>query len=146
MLFDMRKEIADLKGFVQLLLQGNASNGAANEFISTHPGFFNAKDENAAKPSMLLASSSENHNDNHRESTISNVRDYNQNGSDVLDIEVNPVDVTFSLEKQERDLIHKALKKHHHRRKAAAEELGISERTLYRKIKQYEKILDELKE
>jgi len=138
MLFDMRKEIADLKGFVQLLLQGNASNGAANEFISTHPGFFNAKDENAAKPSMLLASSSENHNDNHRESTISNVRDYNQNGSDVLDIEVNPVDVTFSLEKQERDLIHKALKKHHHRRKAAAEELGISERTLYRKIKQYD--------
>jgi DNA-binding NtrC family response regulator len=138
MLFDMRKEIADLKGFVQLLLQGNASNGAANEFISTHPGFFNAKDENLAKPSMLLASSSENHNDNHRESTISNVRDYNQNGTDVLDIEVNPVDVTFSLEKQERDLIHKALKKHHHRRKAAAEELGISERTLYRKIKQYD--------
>ncbi len=38
----------------------------------------------------------------------------------------------------EKDMIGKALKKHRGRRKDAAEELGISERTLYRKIKQYE--------
>ncbi len=140
MLFDMRKEIADLKGFVQLLLQGNAANGSVNEFISTHPGFFGAKEDGLSKSNnMLLASSSESKSiENHHESTISNVRDYNQNGAEVLDIEANSVDVTFSLEKQERDLIYKALKKHHHRRKAAAEELGISERTLYRKIKQYD--------
>lgn len=38
----------------------------------------------------------------------------------------------------EKDLIRKALKKYNGKRKDAAEELGISERTLYRKIKQYE--------
>ncbi len=45
---------------------------------------------------------------------------------------------TLSLEAMERELIKKALKKHRNRRRDAARELGISERTLYRKIKQYE--------
>jgi DNA-binding NtrC family response regulator len=143
MLFDMRKELADLKGFVQLLLQGNSGNGSVNEFISTHPNFFGAKDDGLSKQgNMLLASASDQSNSrehlHHKENPISNVRDFNQNGSEILDIEANSVDVTFSLEKQERDLIYKALNKHHHRRKAAADELGISERTLYRKIKQYD--------
>jgi transcriptional regulator with PAS, ATPase and Fis domain len=38
----------------------------------------------------------------------------------------------------EKDLIKKALRKHKGRRKDAASDLGISERTLYRKIKEYE--------
>ena len=37
----------------------------------------------------------------------------------------------------EKDMIRKALKKFNNRRKDAADELGISERTLYRKIKEY---------
>ena len=37
----------------------------------------------------------------------------------------------------EKDLITKALKKHRGKRKIAAKELGISERTLYRKISEY---------
>jgi len=41
------------------------------------------------------------------------------------------------LEEKEIELIRKALDKHHGRRKQAAQELGISERTLYRKIKEY---------
>jgi transcriptional regulator with PAS, ATPase and Fis domain len=44
----------------------------------------------------------------------------------------------LSLQKKEEDLIRKALDKHKGRRKNAAKELGISERTLYRKIKEYE--------
>ncbi len=43
----------------------------------------------------------------------------------------------LSLQDSERDLIRKALEKHRNRRKNAAKELGISERTLYRKIKEY---------
>lgn len=48
------------------------------------------------------------------------------------------VEENLSIENMERDLIKKALKKYQGKRKDAAEELGISERTLYRKIKQYE--------
>ncbi len=45
---------------------------------------------------------------------------------------------SLSLEDREKELIQKALEKHRGRRKNAAEELGISERTLYRKIKEYD--------
>lgn len=48
------------------------------------------------------------------------------------------VEEILSLESMEKDMITKALKKYKGRRKDAAAELGISERTLYRKIKQYE--------
>jgi transcriptional regulator with PAS, ATPase and Fis domain len=44
---------------------------------------------------------------------------------------------SLSLEERERELIQKALEKHRGKRKYAAKELGISERTLYRKIKEF---------
>lgn len=47
------------------------------------------------------------------------------------------VEESLSLEDRERELIQKALDKHRGKRKYAAEELGISERTLYRKIKEF---------
>ena len=52
-----------------------------------------------------------------------------------------PVDVPaqdYSLDSLERELIMKALKKHNGHRKSTASELGIAERTLYRKIKEYQ--------
>lgn len=52
--------------------------------------------------------------------------------------ETEIVEENLSIEVMEKELITKALKKYKGRRKDAAEELGISERTLYRKIKQYE--------
>lgn len=48
------------------------------------------------------------------------------------------VDESLSLQKKEIDLIRKAIEKHGGKRKNAAKELGISERTLYRKIKEYD--------
>jgi DNA-binding NtrC family response regulator len=47
------------------------------------------------------------------------------------------VEESLSLEEREREFVKKALEKHHGKRKHAARELGISERTLYRKIKEY---------
>jgi transcriptional regulator with PAS, ATPase and Fis domain len=47
------------------------------------------------------------------------------------------INENLSLEKTEIDMIRKALEKHKGKRKSAAQELGISERTLYRKIKEY---------
>ncbi len=51
---------------------------------------------------------------------------------------VEMVEENLSIEDMEKELIKKALKKHRGKRKNAALELGISERTLYRKINQYE--------
>src|SRR5690606_22139171 len=45
---------------------------------------------------------------------------------------------TLSLQDKELELIKKSLERHQGKRKLAAQELGISERTLYRKIKQYD--------
>ena len=44
---------------------------------------------------------------------------------------------SLSIEKKEKELIIKALLKNKNKRKSAAKDLGISERTLYRKIKHY---------
>jgi transcriptional regulator with PAS, ATPase and Fis domain len=48
------------------------------------------------------------------------------------------VEESLSIEQKEMELILKALERHSGKRKLAAEELGISERTLYRKIKEYD--------
>lgn len=51
---------------------------------------------------------------------------------------VEETEETLSLTDREKELIEKALQKHRGKRKNAAAELGISERTLYRKIKEYD--------
>lgn len=48
------------------------------------------------------------------------------------------VEETLSIEENEKELIRKALRKHSGKRKEASQDLGISERTLYRKIKEYD--------
>jgi transcriptional regulator with PAS, ATPase and Fis domain len=58
------------------------------------------------------------------------------NKENILDME-EFVEESLSLEDKKVELIRKALEKHHGKRKFAAQELGISERTLYRKIKEY---------
>ena len=65
----------------------------------------------------------------------------NNNGNNAITIynithDAEEVEESFSLIEKESDLIRKALKKHKGKRKLAANELGISERTLYRKIKE----------
>ena len=57
--------------------------------------------------------------------------------SDDEDVDHTEVEESLSLEEKEKEMIRKALTKHRNKRKNAAEELGISERTLYRKIKEY---------
>jgi DNA-binding NtrC family response regulator len=53
------------------------------------------------------------------------------------DITDTATDETLSIHAKAAELIHKALERHHGKRKLAAKELGISERTLYRRIKEY---------
>jgi len=60
------------------------------------------------------------------------------NISNIEDTENYVIEESLSLEEIEKDVIRKALEKHGGRRKDAADELKISERTLYRKIKEYD--------
>ena len=64
--------------------------------------------------------------------------DYSQRPvrNDIQDTE-EIIEESLSLSDKEVELIIKSLEKHNHKRKLAAKELGISERTLYRKIKEY---------
>ena len=72
----------------------------------------------------------------HHPTIISETDDHHFN--DVEDIEIEEAKPeSLSLQNNEKDLIVKALEKHKGRRNKAADELGISQRTLYRKIKQY---------
>ena len=67
--------------------------------------------------------------------TSSSVHQPNIRHSSILDAET--VEETLSLEDVEKDMIRKALDRHSGRRKNAASDLQISERTLYRKIKEF---------
>ena len=59
----------------------------------------------------------------------------NENYQEVTEVEFDGE--SLSIEKKEKELIIKALRKNKNKRKYAAKDLGISERTLYRKIKHY---------
>lgn len=61
---------------------------------------------------------------------------FNHNGDDIQHPEA--VEESLSIMDKEKELIIKALKKHRGKRKDAAADLGISERTLYRKLKEYD--------
>jgi len=64
--------------------------------------------------------------------------EYSHRNEDTIQDTEEIIEESLSLEEKEKELITKALNKHHGKRKYAAEELGISERTLYRKIKEYD--------
>jgi transcriptional regulator with PAS, ATPase and Fis domain len=124
-LYDLRKDLSDLKTIVFDMMQGN------NPINSTehHNSFSNVMNrEEAMAPNpqntyMPIVSQSS--------STPPNPQ--------YIDItEANHEPESLSLEDKEIELIRKSLKKHNGKRKRAAQELGISERTLYRKIKQYD--------
>ena len=70
------------------------------------------------------------------ETPTSIVQDYDFDDHDYE--EVKDQDESLSLQDNEREMIKKALDKYKGKRRSAADELGISERTLYRKIKQYD--------
>ncbi len=132
-LFDMKKDMNDLKKFVLEALQ---TEGPNHQIIKEHSELFEDIDKAVEQPqgpsSPVLLNIDHSDNDS-----------YEETDEDVQDIpHETEEDESLSLEKKEKELIIKALKKNNNKRKYAARDLGISERTLYRKIKQYE--LEEL--
>lgn len=126
-LVELRKDVNDLKQVVFGLLESNDGqhipipNSIKNQ-LASYPNY-TYSDE-----SRLLESGSDNHKPDYSEE------------DDFVEAEsyVESDHNNLSLEAKEIELIKLALSKNNGKRKKAAEDLGISERTLYRKIKQYE--------
>src|SRR5690554_3013824 len=135
-LFDMKKDMNDLKKLVLESFQsGNLNQNILKKHqtlfddIDTAVPFTEEKNHTSSLPLVLEALNAERDTDRDTE-------DYEENA--IEDILHEEDDTSLSIEKKEKELILKALKKHNNKRKYAAMDLGISERTLYRKIKQYE--------
>jgi transcriptional regulator with PAS, ATPase and Fis domain len=133
-LFDMRNDINDLKSLTSELIKNRGTGGFSNQEQDLINRIYTPETQSANPNSLLYF---ENSNRNPVNPTIissPNENDYD----DVEDIEVEEAQpVSLSLQNNERELIVRALEKHKGRRNKAADELGISQRTLYRKIKQY---------
>ncbi|WP_258103998.1 sigma-54-dependent Fis family transcriptional regulator [Marinoscillum sp. MHG1-6] len=131
-LFDLKKDVTDMKELVLKMLQGDTNK---SEILSQHKGLFNEIDsyenstyeepEEGDKPAPILINAGGSSSDD--------------DSYEIEDITHETEDEdSLSLEKQEKEMILRALAKNKNKRKYAAQDLGISERTLYRKIKQYE--------
>lgn len=121
-LFDMKKDMNDLKKLVMNLMQ--------NEHVLS---------DNLDKNTHLIKRIYRDYEDI-KEPTPSLYVKPAEHAIPVNEPMQEPEEVieSFSLQKKEIDYIKKALMKHDGKRKDAAKELGISERTLYRKIKEYD--------
>lgn len=115
-LFDMKKDILELRKTVTELSEQN--NDIRNLTVSQQITPINA--------TVLTPV-------NDKENTFEYVQDKDEEETASL----KPAE-SLSLEEKEKEIICKALKKHKGKRKDAAKELGISERTLYRKINEYQ--------
>ena len=122
-LFDMKKDLNDLKKVVHGMIQ----NGGTASAISA--------DDNNGIEKLYIEENDFPMITNPNEVKIHNpiiVKDGGVGYSQPIIVEES-----LSLQDKEIDMIKKALKKHKGKRKYAAQELGISERTLYRKINEY---------
>ncbi len=125
-LFDMKKDMVELKKLVVEIIQ----NGVNSRIVEDHSPYINKlyrevdspAPEQLTPPSMLTI---------HHPQPSEQNDDFRFHTQEAEEVE----EESLSLVEKESDLIKKALKKHKGKRKSAAQELGISERTLYRKIK-----------
>ena len=130
-LFDMKKDLNELKKLVVELLQQGNSVSLSSDQSAVVNRIYQDVNESVKNTGLLLPSGTP---------TNSEQNYHYPNPSDSFEAHVE-VEESLSLEDREKELISKALEKHRGKRKHAANELGISERTLYRKIKEY-KLID----
>ena len=140
-LFDMKNDLNDMKGLIYELVKRNDLK--MPETGSLRPMRLPSHYEvNQSESYSRMSSPVEENYQDRNFSDPSYREDYDPNAPVIVnndeyqDLEV--VEENLSLEDMEKEFIQKALKRHNGKRKEAALELGISERTLYRKINFYE--------
>ncbi|MBU2939874.1 sigma-54 dependent transcriptional regulator [Lacinutrix sp. C3R15] len=131
-LFDMKSDLNDLKKLtMELMKNGNATEVQEKNESLIQKIYGNEEDadyEDAKEENVELLSIPENTNSE----SIQDTADKYHFAEEIEEEE------TLSLHDKELELIKKSLERHQGKRKLAAAELGISERTLYRKIKQFD--------
>lgn len=124
-LFDMRRDVTELKKLVNTLMSERGAQPVPPP-ATTAVSYYQEPQRNLvatvvpATPTIISAAKS-----------VHPVVD------DIQDTEEFVEEATLSLDEVEKEMIRKALDRHHGKRKNAAKDLNISERTLYRKIKEY---------
>ena len=121
-LFDMKRDLNELKKITNNLKSKSVDqSNAFNDIENLIPQEFD-QSKNDIEPKSNFSENNQ--------STLK--EDKYQFAEEIIEEE------TLSIQDKELELIIKALERNNGKRKAAAKELGISERTLYRKIKQYD--------
>ncbi|HFS66951.1 MAG TPA: sigma-54-dependent Fis family transcriptional regulator [Flavobacteriia bacterium] len=133
-MLDMRKDINELKKITNDLMQ-NKQTASHTSFLANNndsPELLSKYSEiDKSTPTTIEIVKS---NSDQTFRTAGQVFTTNQNDAENIE-EIEPL---ISLQEKEKEMIIKALERNSGKRKKAANELGISERTLYRKIKQYD--------
>ncbi len=126
-LFDMKRDLTEMKKIVLDLIEGNTGNfeDDRSELIDR---LNNEIDINTQLVPSTAYPAQQEPAKVYQPSIVSKEEDIHEH---------EEVEESLSLVDKEIEMINKALKKHRGKRKYAAQELGISERTLYRKIKEY---------
>lgn len=130
--FDMKKDVTELKKmFLEILqnpsLAGNAALHARDSLMND----YNANSE-LSNTDLMVSPAVQSHNavpSNNQAVLLGHENEIHHH---------EEVEESLNIVDKEKELIIKALKKHKSKRKDAALDLGISERTLYRKLKEYD--------
>lgn len=147
--FDMKKDVGELKKMFGEILKNPTIANSLNDY--TKEKLYQSIDEheastqglkpyytNAALPHSVHEEPPQNQSTGQNNAAHPNHPVILSPGNDNQDIHSHEeVEETLNIMDKEKELITKALKKHRGKRKDAAYDLGISERTLYRKLKEY---------
>jgi len=130
-LFDLKHDVVELKKLVHDILSSEDKQGIEKPSIEDYSHLLKAGNEESRvqstpNPEPVVIDLNNAETDDYG---LDRVEDISHEYED---------DDSLSIEKKEKELIIRALRKNSNKRKYAAQDLGISERTLYRKIKQYE--------
>lgn len=124
-LFDMRQDVTELKKLVHEIMTERGVSASNNQTIASSPYYSSPA---SAMPSPVS-------------SGVPTIIHSSGKSAPAIDEDIQDteeyVEESLSLDEVEKEMIRKALEKHHGKRKSAAQDLNISERTLYRKIKEY---------
>jgi DNA-binding NtrC family response regulator len=120
-LFDLKKDVTEVK---KMVLEMFADPTQAHQILKNNTHLFEGMQETKLQTDQPVVLS---------QNTVPVEAE-----EEIHDIAHEAEDDSLSIQKKEKELIVRALTKNKNRRKNAARDLGISERTLYRKIKEYD--------